>query len=102
MTTPGTRPPVETKTKAATGATFVAGLALWVLQKYVFKTEAVPDVLSSWIYAVAPAVIAFGAGYWAHHTYRPDLQPPQQQPGADVFLPPATGDVKIITPPGQT
>jgi hypothetical protein len=90
--------PVETKVKASTGASFAAGLALWILQKYVFKNEAVPDVLQSWIYAVAPAVITFGAGYWVHHTHRPDLPPgPVLVPVVPV-TPPVTRNITPAQP----
>src|SRR5260370_42586977 len=105
MTIPSTTPraPVETKTKAATGATFVAGLALWVLSKYVFKGNAVPDVLQSWIYAAAPAVITFIAAYRAPHTPRPDLPPlsPLQPLWPPVQLPTAPAVEVIPTLPPE-
>jgi hypothetical protein len=93
MTTPGTtRAPIETKTKAATSATFVAGLALWVLSKYVFKGNPVPDVLQSWIFAVAPAVVTFVAAYLAPHTHRPDL------PSAPALMPSVLAAYKAYAP----
>jgi hypothetical protein len=66
---------IENKVKASTSAAAVSGLILWVLGRYVFRGE-VPDVLASWIYAVLPGVLAFGAGYLARHTPRPDLEAP--------------------------
>ena len=62
--------PIETKVKASTAASALAGLALWALGRYVFKGS-VPDVVASWTYAIIPAVITFGAGYLAKHTDRP-------------------------------
>jgi len=62
--------PVETKVKASTAAAAVSGIALWLIGRYVFRGTAVPDVLQSWIYALAPAVVTFGAGYIAKHTSR--------------------------------
>ncbi len=63
--------PVETKVKASTAAAAVSGIALWLIGRYVFRGAAVPDVLQSWIYTLAPAVVTFGAGYLAKHTARP-------------------------------
>lgn len=76
--------PVETKTKASTTAAAVSGMALWLLGKYVFKGD-VPDVLASWIYVLVPGLLAYGAGWLAPHTHRPDLlpvMPPAPQPPA--------------------
>lgn len=61
---------VEKKVQASTAASAVAGLVLWILGRYVFKGSAVPDVLQSWIYTLAPAVVTFAAGYMARHTSR--------------------------------
>lgn len=61
---------VETKVKASTAAAAVAGLALWAIGRYVFKGT-VPDVVASWVYAIVPGIITFGAGYLARHTPRP-------------------------------
>ncbi len=74
--------PVELKVKASTAAAAVSGLALYVLGRYVFK-GAVPDVVTSWTYAIVPALITFAAGYAARHTPRPDVPPP-----ASVTTPP--------------
>lgn len=83
--------PVETKVKASTTAAAVSGMALWLLGRYVFKGS-VPDVLASWVYVLVPGALAYAAGWLAPHTHVPP--PPQQQtvpqPGADVFLPPAS------------
>jgi hypothetical protein len=76
--------PVETKVKASTAAAAVSGLALWALGTYVFKGN-VPDVVTSWVYVLTPAVITFAAGYVAKHTPRPVPPPavvtPQPPPG---------------------
>jgi len=95
--------PTETKVKASTTAVAISGLALWALQKYVFKTD-VPDVVVSWVYVLVPGILAWAAGYWAPHTHRPDLPPPQQQPvvltsrNSQVSQPVA---VEEAGPPGQ-
>ena len=67
--------PVETKVKASTAAAAVSGIALWLIGRYVFRGTAVPDVLQSWIYTLAPAAVTFGAGYLAKHTARPAVPP---------------------------
>ncbi len=77
---------IETKVKASTAASAVAGLALWCLGRYVFK-GAVPDVVTSWTYAIIPAVLAFGAGWLARHTPR--------TPAATVMLPVGRGNVTV-------
>ena len=58
---------VENKVKAGTAAAAVSGLVLYVLGRYVFKGD-VPDVVTSWTYAIIPAVLTFAAGYRARHT----------------------------------
>jgi hypothetical protein len=63
--------PVERKVQASMGAAAVSGLALWALGHYVFK-GGVPDVVTSWVYVLVPAVLTFAAGYLARHTPRPD------------------------------
>jgi hypothetical protein len=82
--------PIETKVTAATGASAVAGLALWCLGRYVFKTG-VPDVVASWVYVLVPAGLTFGAGYLAKHTSRPAIP-----------VPPAVPPEKTLIPPGGT
>jgi len=67
--------PVETKVKASTAAAAVSGLALYALGRYVFKGD-VPDVVTSWTYAIVPGLLTFGAGYLARHTSRPGAGPP--------------------------
>jgi hypothetical protein len=72
--------PVERKVQASTAAAAVSGLALWALGTYVFKGN-VPDVVTSWVYVLTPAVITFAAGYLAKHTPRPVPAPvPAPQP----------------------
>ena len=64
--------PIETKVSAATIASAVSGLIVWALQGYVFRGE-VPFPVSSAVQVIVPAVCAFGAGWFARHTPRPDL-----------------------------
>ena len=71
--------PIETKVKASTAASALAGIALWALGRYVFE-GCVPDVVASWTYAIIPAVITFGAGYLAKHTPRPVTVTPPEAP----------------------
>lgn len=74
---------VETKVKASTAAAAVSGVALWALGRYVFR-GAVPDVVASWVYVIVPGLLAWGAGYLAPHTPRPDVP----HPGALAPAPP--------------
>jgi hypothetical protein len=82
--------PVELKVKASTAAAAVSGLALYILGRYVFRGT-VPDVVTSWVYAIVPALITFAAGYVARHTIRPDDQIAAaiKQYGGDLAAPPA-------------
>jgi drug/metabolite transporter (DMT)-like permease len=94
----------EAKVKASTTAAAISGMTLWVLGKYVFKGD-VPDVLASWVYVIVPGLLAWAAGYWAPHTYRPP--PPQQQPvvlsvtrnNAEIPPVPVTGEGGAQAPP---
>ena len=79
---------VETKVQAGTLSAAVAGVALWVLQTYVFK-GGMPQGLESLVYLAVPAVLAGAAGYLAPHTHRPDLAPPPAVP--PVQVPPGAG-----------
>jgi hypothetical protein len=67
----------------------VAGLALWALGRYVFKGT-VPDVVASWVYAILPSLLTFGAGYLAKHTARPVTAPAAAPlpPGYPPSVPP--------------
>ena len=81
--------PVETKVKASTAAAAVSGLALWALGRYVFAGT-VPDVVASWVYAIVPGLITFGAGYLAKHTSQVFVsQTPLAAPGSPAAVPPA-------------
>ena len=66
--------PLETKVQAGTASAAVAGVALWALQTYVFKSG-MPQGVESLVYLAVPAVLAGAAGYLAPHTHRPDLAP---------------------------
>lgn len=68
-------PPIERKVKAASAASALSGMILWVLAKYVFKSS-VPDVFVNWTYIAVPAALAFAAGYVTKHTHRADLPAP--------------------------
>jgi len=71
--------PVEPKAQAAGLTAAVAGAALWVLGKYVFKGD-VPDGIASMIYVATPAVLAFAAAYLAPHQVRPGDTPASPPP----------------------
>ena len=65
---------IEKKTQAGTLSAAVAGVVLWALQTYVFKSG-MPQGLESLVYLAVPAVLAGAASYLAPHTHRPDLKP---------------------------
>jgi hypothetical protein len=88
--------PVESKVKASTAAAAVSGLALWALSRYVFRGD-VPDVVASWVDAVIPAALAFGAGYLAKHTVRPT-----DPPAAPVVVVPPFAHVTPTEQPPPT
>lgn len=77
---------VEKKVQASTAVSAVTGLVLWILGKYVFKSQ-VPDVIVSWVYFFVPGILTFLAGYFTKHTSRPDLQ---------VVAAPQTSSVKVV------
>ena len=70
---------IETKVQAGTASAAVAGVALWALQTYVFKSG-MPQGVESLVYLAVPAVLAGAAGYLAPHTHRPDLTVPAAPP----------------------
>jgi hypothetical protein len=77
---------IEKKVQASTAAAALSGLILWGLGTYAFRGN-VPDVVTSWVYALVPAGITFAAGYLARHTPRPAAAPVAAPP-----LPPAPPD----------
>jgi predicted lysophospholipase L1 biosynthesis ABC-type transport system permease subunit len=80
--------PIESKVTAGSASAAAAGVALWALQTWVFKSTAVPDGVVSLVYLIIPGVIAGVAGYLAPHTHRPDLTPaPAPAPPADTARP---------------
>ena len=79
--------PVEQKVTASTAAAAVAGLGIYLLQRYVFHGDVDPT-LASWIYALTPGVLTFAAGYFAKHTPRPDLAPLVPPPSNVAVKPP--------------
>jgi hypothetical protein len=87
--------PVERKVTASTAAGAVSGLTLWLLGRYVFRGTAVPDVLQSWIYTLAPAAVTFAAGYLARHSPRPAAALPVMPSNVTVTPPPE----KTLLPP---
>lgn len=67
--------PVEAKVKAASGATFGAGIAVAVLNAIAADSSLLgplPAWLQAPILALVPAALAFLAGYQAPHSPRPD------------------------------
>lgn len=72
---------VETKVQAASLSAAAAGVALWVLQTYVFKGS-MPQGVESLVYLAVPGIVAGVAGYVAPHTHRPDLPAPAPLPKA--------------------
>ncbi len=87
--------PVESKVQASSYTAAACGLGLWALGHYVLKGT-VPDVVTSWTYALVPGVLTLGAGYFTHHTHRPDLEEPVLPPGT-VMTP--VGPVAPAEPP---
>jgi hypothetical protein len=73
--------PIERKVQASTAAAAVSGLVLWAMGTYLFKGN-VPDVVTSWVYALVPAGITFAAGYLARHQARPGDPAPAPAPPA--------------------
>lgn len=63
--------PIETKVKASTAASIVAGFILWVLATYVFK-GVVPEPVALLVFLAISGGGTFLAGYLARHTARPD------------------------------
>lgn len=70
---------VEAKVTAGSLSAAAAGVALWALQTWVFKSGT-PDGVVSLVYLLVPAVIAGAGGYLAPHTHRPDLAHPVPPP----------------------
>jgi len=71
--------PIESKVTAATLATAITALVLWLLGEYAFDGD-VPEAVAGVVVTVVPAVAAFIAGWWTKHTPRPDLatKPPEE------------------------
>jgi len=81
--------PVESKVKASTTAAAVSGIALWIIGRYAFKGS-VPDVVTSWTYAIVPSILTFIAGYLAKHTPRPAaVRATPGLPPEKTLIPPA-------------
>ncbi|MEU0634522.1 holin [Streptomyces sp. NPDC005989] len=72
--------PVEAKVKAASAATFLAGLAVAVLNA-ITADSSLLGPLPSWVQApllaLVPAALAWLAGYRARHTPRDHVDPIQ-------------------------
>ncbi|MCX5114586.1 holin [Streptomyces sp. NBC_00378] len=72
--------PVEAKVKAASAATFLVGIAIAVLNAIVADSSLLGP-LPSWaqapLLALAPAALAWLAGYRAKHTVRDVADPTQ-------------------------
>ena len=92
--------PVEQKVKAATGGSALgvalAGLILWLLDDYAFKTSAVPDALVVAVWTVVPIGLTFVGGFLARHTPRHDPDAVAAERLADPGLP--HGHVRRVSP----
>lgn len=62
--------PVETKVKAASAGSVLAGFVLWLLGRYLFRGD-VPEPVALLVLLAVPAALTFAAGYLAPHTPRP-------------------------------
>ena len=76
------RPPVETKVKAMTLASYLAGVALLAVLQVISDNPSLISFLPDWAEALTlpllPTAIAAVAGYKAKHTPRPDLPADQR------------------------
>lgn len=61
--------PIETKVTAASVASGITGLVMWLLGNYFFKGTP-PDAVAGSVAVLAPLVVTFFAGYGAPHTRR--------------------------------
>jgi hypothetical protein len=72
----GSTGPMERKVAAATGGSglgvALAGVILWVLDTYAFRTSEVPDPLVVLVWAVVPVALTLAGGWLARHTPRDD------------------------------
>jgi hypothetical protein len=75
------KPPIETKVKAATAATYLGVAALLavfgVISDNPLLISGLPDWVEALIIPLVPTLITFLSAYNANHTYRPDLTPPR-------------------------
>ncbi|MFB6717624.1 MULTISPECIES: holin [unclassified Streptomyces] len=72
--------PVEVKVKAASAASFVAGIAIAVLNAVVADSSLLgplPSWLQAPLLALVPAALTWLAGYQARHTVRDHVDPIQ-------------------------
>lgn len=69
--------PVETKVVASSGTTIFIGLLTWALVTYVpMWHSGIPADLQPFLPVAAAWVLSTVSGYFAPHTYRPDLPIP--------------------------
>ncbi|MFI6760597.1 hypothetical protein ACIBF5_15825 [Micromonospora sp. NPDC050417] len=81
-----TPPRTETKVKAAAtagagAAAVITPFAVWLIDLLAFNGDAPPDVplpVVGVIGLIVTGLAAWGAGYWAKHTARPDLPSTQR------------------------
>src|SRR4051812_37813275 len=68
----------------------VAQFLLWLAERYWLHGPA-PEQVTYLVWTVVPFALTWAAGYWAPHTSRPDLTPPQPAApaGVQVLKPPA-------------
>ncbi|MFD8529398.1 hypothetical protein ACFV0L_18460 [Streptosporangium canum] len=76
------KPPVETKVKAMTLASYLAGVAGMAVLQAVADDPSMISFLPDWVEAITLPLVPTGlsalAGYKARHTPRPDLPLNQQ------------------------
>ncbi|WP_214317028.1 hypothetical protein [Nonomuraea sediminis] len=76
------KPPVETKVKAMTLASYLAGVAGMAVLQAVSSDPSMISFLPDWMEAITlpllPTALAAVAGFKARHTPRPDLPPDQR------------------------
>lgn len=76
---------VEPKVKASTAGALVAAVVIWLLGHYLFHGTA-PAVVTGWVEATVPPLVALAAGWLAKHY---DPPPPAGHARAPARTPPA-------------
>lgn len=88
---PQSKAPVEKKVTWATVGSYLAGVALLALLNTVADDPSLIAGLPDWLEAIVlpllPGIVTFAAGYFAHHTPRPDLEEGAEQEVIEPHLP---------------